>query len=127
MLDVGIARWVSKLSQVIEYMLDAMPPSSTFSWIDHMCEKCSECVARELPVLLKALFKYAYRESWKKTLDYESIDSISNINVCLRKVAACDPKTSLILCNDLERVTVNKIFDEIVKEFVKEVTQLISA
>jgi len=130
MLGVGVARWVARLAKLIVSQLDFSPPTSVFSLLDKLCNLCPGCLAREVPVLLPALIKYAYRSSWRNSAsDASDVDSsetmkCSDISVYLVQVATCDPITARLLCHNLETVSVNKKFDKVIKNFLAELARM---
>merc|ERR1712106_570360 len=84
MLGVGVARWVARLAQLLVSQLDFSPPASVFSWLSQLCSLCPACVAREVPVLLPALVKFAYKASWVAS-DSDS-DAVPNSEAPLERV-----------------------------------------
>lgn len=127
MLGVGVARWVARLSKLIVSQLDFSPPASVFSLLGQLCNLCPGCVAREVPVILPALVKYAYRKSLRNSdasdtseTSETSLTKTSDVSAYLVQVATCDPIKARLLCHNLETVFVNKKFDTIIHNFLAE-------
>jgi len=128
LLGAGTARWVARLSQLMVSQLDFSPPQAVFPMLSQLCDLCPGCVAREVPVLLHALVKFAYRTSWRPKVSSDTSgipDSIytsdtSQASVCLVQVATCDPCTARLLCHGLDTASVNLKFDSFVTTFLAE-------
>merc|ERR1712227_232417 len=91
MLGVGVARWVSRLCEVITSQLDISPPASVFRTVSKLTQVCPQCVAREVAVLLPALVKYQYQDT----------DLVRLASVCTDQVSTCDIEATRTLCHDL--------------------------
>ena len=120
MLGVGVARWVSRLCEVITSQLDISPPASVFRTVSTLTQVCPQCVAREVAVLLPALVKYQYQVSWHQDQD---TDLARLASVCTDQVSTCDIEATRTLCHDLKSVTpVNDSFDSLVEKLLLKVS-----
>ena len=118
LLGPGAARWVSALTDLIISLLDSFlppPPTSVFSLLFLLASQVPDCVGRETPVLLPALFRYLYRLSWAEEADTARL---SEARRCLELVATCDPPTSARLCRGLGQTSVNNTFDSLTRDIL---------
>ena len=120
MLDVGVARWVSRLCHVITGQLEFSPPPSVMTTVITLTQLCPECVAREMVTLLPGLVKFVYHVSWHQTPD---TDMLTLANVCIDHVTRCDQDQARTLCHNLATVTpVNDTFDKCVQNILLTVS-----
>ena len=108
MLGVGVARWVTRISQVLVSQLEWSPALSVFRTVSHMAQVTPECVSREMVTLLPALIKYLYHVSHHDNSDQSLVTQAVETSVT---VSRCDPHQAASLCHDLQSLSVNNTFD----------------
>lgn len=113
LLAQGAVRWVPRLAGLVA----GDPREEVLQLVPSLCGLCPEAMALELATLLPSLLRRAH------SLSYSPTPPSSSLTSALTALVSTSPAQAALLCDGLQDLKVNPVFDSLVLELLSAVRE----